>query len=491
MVARAAGDRYGGTIEAGRQFLEKIVQYPFTLPAVGRQRLLGFIEKRAFEACTNANITLSTEEWRQFADVAESCLSKRLRTPRQAIRYANALTFALPMLKGEVNPLDQMMVEGLRVLYPELYGFVRDNSDVFIFEEIPMGGLRIGPPAGFRARDQNRPNLTDFASKSITDADERDAGIKLVNILFGHVERNQGVSLPSYFDRYFSYSVAPDDISDQELRHFLDMCEGGVGASLDELLRKLVKRNEPVFIGRLRGRTEQLSSEVRERMAITLARNGGVFASSGAAAVGTSQRAATLIGELIVSRHGEADQRAIMAKTVLSTAQPVPFAVMIYEELFSEARNLQAEWRERRPKEELWPDGAQTQLRTNVVDRIRETTKVRPPYEQWEPRTALALLNLWNSANADEARQYLTKRIRHHPEEAVEILKLYPGMSMLGFYSLRRLVDMEILANALKIVVQQSSGVWSETSSLISSFFSLKRVIDADRAPTGDTAGGS
>jgi hypothetical protein len=138
MVARAAGQSFGGTADSG-QFLEKIVQYPFIIPAVGRRRLLNFVERRAKEACRHSGTLLQEKEWDFFRVTAEACLLPRLFTPRQAIRYGNALTFALPMLKGEVNTLDQILVEGMRVLFPELYAYVRDNSPLFVVEDTPSG----------------------------------------------------------------------------------------------------------------------------------------------------------------------------------------------------------------------------------------------------------------------------------------------------------------------------------------------------------------
>ena len=143
MVARAAAQSFGGTSDSGRQFLEKIVQYPFIIPAVGRRRLLNFIERRARDACASADITLDEKAWMEFKSLAESNFLPRLITPRQAIRYGNALRFALPMLKHEVNTLDQIIVEGLRILFPELYTYVRDNSHMFVVEDTPRGPISV------------------------------------------------------------------------------------------------------------------------------------------------------------------------------------------------------------------------------------------------------------------------------------------------------------------------------------------------------------
>ena len=103
MVATAIGAKYGSGPELGRQFLEKIVQYPFTLPAVGRERLASFVCRRRERACIDAGVELDAQDWAATRRVVEDCLLRRLTTPRQAIRYVNALEFALPMLKGMVK----------------------------------------------------------------------------------------------------------------------------------------------------------------------------------------------------------------------------------------------------------------------------------------------------------------------------------------------------------------------------------------------------
>src|SRR5207249_4148719 len=59
-------------------------------------------------------------------------LEPRVTTPRQARLYGNVLAFALPILKGEVNPVDQMLIEGIRIFYPKLYVLIRDNRELFM-----------------------------------------------------------------------------------------------------------------------------------------------------------------------------------------------------------------------------------------------------------------------------------------------------------------------------------------------------------------------
>jgi predicted KAP-like P-loop ATPase len=76
MVARAIGAKYGEGPGAGRQFLEKIIQYPFTLPAVGQDRLVAFVIKQAREACAAADVALNVNEWEDFQKLTDLYLSQ-------------------------------------------------------------------------------------------------------------------------------------------------------------------------------------------------------------------------------------------------------------------------------------------------------------------------------------------------------------------------------------------------------------------------------
>lgn len=105
MVAAALSEKYGsGDIKEGRKFLEKIIQVPLNLPQVNRLALLEYCIKGIEEVLKDTNIQFSEEEFRyHFFDHFVDGLEIRLKTPRMAKRYMNALAFSLPILKGEVN----------------------------------------------------------------------------------------------------------------------------------------------------------------------------------------------------------------------------------------------------------------------------------------------------------------------------------------------------------------------------------------------------
>jgi hypothetical protein len=218
MIARAVSLRYRGGLDSGRQFLEKIVQYPFTLPAVGRERLTQFLVSRAKEAVSSAGLSLDEETWGRVSELVDRDFSRRLNTPRQAIRFVNALEFALPMLKGEANPFEQIVIEGLRVLFPELYTLLRDDVRSFT----SLDSTRT-------IRSINRERISKYSESALSgsSSDEVDAGERLVNELFAEPSRDKSIARPAYFERYFMYTIP------ESLENYQNIYQAVTGAQSD------------------------------------------------------------------------------------------------------------------------------------------------------------------------------------------------------------------------------------------------------------------
>lgn len=113
----------------GEDYLEKIVQVPFELPTLDKSSL----QKLLFERL-DAIITETSEElfdqtyWGNvFFKGIESFITK----PRDIVRLANTLSVTYPAVQGEVNPVDFIAIESLRVFCPRLYDIIRNNPRVF------------------------------------------------------------------------------------------------------------------------------------------------------------------------------------------------------------------------------------------------------------------------------------------------------------------------------------------------------------------------
>lgn len=101
----------------GEAYLEKIIQAPFSLPAVDRLLL----RQKLF---SELNKILDSFPMRHFdqtywGNVYFDGLDNYIKNPRDIVRVINTLSVTYPATVGEVNPVDLIALEFLRVFEPE------------------------------------------------------------------------------------------------------------------------------------------------------------------------------------------------------------------------------------------------------------------------------------------------------------------------------------------------------------------------------------
>jgi len=252
MVARAIGEIFAAgadaassdALSAGQNFLEKIVQVPLRLPRARQQDLWQYCQARVQEALTDTQTELDNEVARRtgqavntqrFEDALRRGILPRLTTPRIAIRYSNAIRFSLPLLRGEVNTVDLLLLEALNIFYPELHQFVAAHQDDFAGsgEVRKMIKLHDGDD-----EPELDAQLDTLFQKHGYKGEAAVGATSLLTALFprlaikvntwasledsrnradeAELNRLKAVAAPAYFSRYFSYSVARGDVSDRE-----------------------------------------------------------------------------------------------------------------------------------------------------------------------------------------------------------------------------------------------------------------------------------
>ncbi|WP_041785412.1 KAP family P-loop NTPase fold protein [Rhodospirillum centenum] len=263
MVAASIGEAYGnGDVASGRRFLEKIVQVPLHLPPADRNALREMMFKTCGRVLEDAGIVLPSEEGGRIATAITMALMSFVKTPRMAKLFDNALTFAIPVLKGEVHVGDQILIEAVRVFIPNLYEFIRDNQDIFLSE----------------SNDRNKEGRKNRLQKAMEELNLPERDIEqlsrhLLEVLFpqlsgwGHGSqwqvrraREQRVCSPDHFRRYFTYAVPRGDIADAMIDGIIDDAAQG-GAIQDSLLTAIRNGATAIFIRKLRHREEVLAIE--------------------------------------------------------------------------------------------------------------------------------------------------------------------------------------------------------------------------------------
>lgn len=114
----------------GEDYLEKIVQIAFELPLVDRLSIRNLFFERLNPIISGVNEKeFDRTHW---SSTFFEGIDKLLETPRDVVRLTNALAITFPAVMGEVNPIDFIAIESLRVFCPEAYDVVKNNREMFV-----------------------------------------------------------------------------------------------------------------------------------------------------------------------------------------------------------------------------------------------------------------------------------------------------------------------------------------------------------------------
>ena len=214
--------------KSGEKYLEKIVQVPFELPPPDKTSLRKLLFEKLDIILQGSPKELFDQTY--WGNVYYKGIDHYISTPRDISRLTNTLSITYPAIKGEVNPVDFIAIETLRVFESGIYDLVRKNPDMF---------------AG--VNDATSPGESDLRAFHDSWADEisqqhKETVKKLLTLLFPKLEKvwnnttygsdwlstfskQRRVSSPGVFPIYFRLAIPEGSISNTEMKAFLALAE--------------------------------------------------------------------------------------------------------------------------------------------------------------------------------------------------------------------------------------------------------------------------
>ena len=194
----------------GPHYLEKIVQAAFDLPMPTRTDLNRECLRTIEQICGTPQRDQHTHILNLFHEV----VAPELRTPRDVLRYANALTVTWPAIGSEVDLGDYLAVEALRLFCPATYRAIRMNKALI---------------CNFPSEHRRRDDLAEEYDKSLlgeADEAERPRLKRKLMRLFPQLESvwsnvwhsssgprwaaQRRVCSATHFDTYFRFSLSDE-----------------------------------------------------------------------------------------------------------------------------------------------------------------------------------------------------------------------------------------------------------------------------------------
>lgn len=264
----------------GEEYLEKIVQVPFELPMPDPVSLSKLFGERINDIIAGTPDELWDNTY--WANMYHDGIRPFLKTPRDINRLINTLIVTYPAVIEEVNPVDFIAIETIRVFSPNVYDIVRKNKTEFVgrtashiadpelmklksFHEAWMSGVSgIQMEATKQLLTRLFPILEDLERQKTDDNSRK---------TWREIARKQlRIYSPEIFDIYFRLDVPDNRISNAEMEAKLiwtvsgkteDLPSRGI-SGLEMYLRGLAKLARSGRPSRLRVFLERMLDYVDE-----------------------------------------------------------------------------------------------------------------------------------------------------------------------------------------------------------------------------------
>ncbi len=220
VVQTALENQFG---ENGKKYIEKIVQVDYTLPSISKEDITRlFID--------NLNILFNDEEItakiKEFNDsIKREPFINFFTSLRDIYRFNNSIKLRLPSIVNELNILDFLLIESLRVFDQKAYKFIIDNKESLVYK--------------------SDNNINNFSFSSNNDEQSTEAFIEsldfndLIKQIFKRLFivdssynfnvntpddliRGKRVANESYFNRYFNLQLSNFDIQEYVFESFIN-----------------------------------------------------------------------------------------------------------------------------------------------------------------------------------------------------------------------------------------------------------------------------
>lgn len=215
VVVRALGKVQHGD---GKEYLEKIVQVPFEIPAPN----IDDIHEALFSKLNRILGNIPEEDWDKetWGELFQQGIKNYIRSIRDVIRYTNVFSLKYELLKNETSAADLLGLTCLQVFEPTVYSKLPSYKDILCGERRSFSHERQKEAEEKVERAINRIAPDDG---SVTDLE---ATKNILGTLFPGIKTNKGwsygvgrgysrrdslirnsIAAPECFDRYFALTL--------------------------------------------------------------------------------------------------------------------------------------------------------------------------------------------------------------------------------------------------------------------------------------------
>lgn len=213
----------------GRKYLEKIIQLQLNLPQPSNNAIENYLLKKLKLISSDAN--LSETDKQVWGAIYSKLIQSNLLSIRDVNRLYNAILTTYTMIKDDVNFIDFVVIEYLRLFHNNIWKIIKYNQYLF--------------SSNFLHKAQNKDELKNLIDE--LPQEEQKIAQVIITILFPNIEqyiphsgiykvinisnpqqllqlceKEKRICSPYRINYYFTMNVGEDSISDVEIQHILN-----------------------------------------------------------------------------------------------------------------------------------------------------------------------------------------------------------------------------------------------------------------------------
>ena len=260
-VAAKAIKRQSGL--PGKPYLEKIIQVPFEIPPVDRVALRAALFERLNQVLAGTPDDLINQSY--WTNVFFDGIDPLIKVPRDIVRLTNTLSVTYPAVCGEVNPVEFIALEAIRIFLPDLYEIIRTNPERFSgnnrdneFEIERNEGQAFQQQWVDKIPEQLRASTQVLLERIFPKVGQMGYGSEWL----AEWRKNLRACHPDVFPIYFRLSVPTGAISRSEIMAWLNLAEKS--DKFGDFLVRAKEKKRPDGLSKVRALLDRLMDHVEK-----------------------------------------------------------------------------------------------------------------------------------------------------------------------------------------------------------------------------------
>ncbi|MER0498546.1 MULTISPECIES: KAP family P-loop NTPase fold protein [Aeromonas] len=226
-------DKLTDGMQIGRDYLEKIIQVPFDIPKIEVTRLHNLLFSRLDNIIEQDRFAVKMFDSGRWGNIFHGALHVYFNNLRNVYRYTSTLSFHFSLLKGksafEVNPVDLIAIECLRVFEPDVYSELARSKKILTKNGRGGYGRNRETTAEViegiigKSEEHSRQYVRELLRQIFPTIEWTLGGIEYAGDYANSWLKEMRVCHSSNFDKYFQFSIPTGELSNSDLQDMLSL----------------------------------------------------------------------------------------------------------------------------------------------------------------------------------------------------------------------------------------------------------------------------